>query len=98
MKNINNVLAQLCYKVEEHVIRKLLLPSGIPNTVDDLISVIKQSFQLDGHLKLMYMDTDFGQFFSLTSAEDLKDKDSIKVVQVEEPSVILTLTPASRDF
>uniref|UniRef100_A0A3B3RUC4 PB1 domain-containing protein n=1 Tax=Paramormyrops kingsleyae TaxID=1676925 RepID=A0A3B3RUC4_9TELE len=82
----------------EHDIRKLLLPSGIPNTVDDLLSVIKQSFQLDGHLRLLYMDTDFGQFFTLTSAEDLKDKDSIKVVQVEEPSVILTLTPASRDF
>lgn len=44
------------------------------------------------------MDTDFGQFFTLTSAEDLKDKYSIKVVQVEEPSVILTLTPASRNF
>uniref|UniRef100_A0A803K3W8 Uncharacterized protein n=1 Tax=Xenopus tropicalis TaxID=8364 RepID=A0A803K3W8_XENTR len=82
----------------EHDIQKLLLPSGIPNTVDDLLSVIKQSFQLDGHLRLMYMDTDFGQFFTLNSVEDLKDKDSIKVVQVEEPSVILTLSPVSTDF
>ncbi|OCT86383.1 hypothetical protein XELAEV_18020065mg [Xenopus laevis] len=82
----------------EHDIQKLLLPSGIPNTVDDLLSVIKQSFQLDGHLRLLYMDTDFGQFFTLNSAEDLKDKDSIKVVPVEEPSVILTLSPASGDF
>lgn len=79
--------------LDDHDIRKLFLPSGIPNTVDDLLSLVKQSFQLDGHFTLLYMDTDFGQFFTLTSTAHIKDKDSVKVVKVEEPSVILTLSP-----
>ncbi len=80
--------------LQDHDVRKLFLPSGIPNTVDDLLTTVKDTFQLDGDYSLMYMDTDFGQFFTLTSTDDIKNKDSIKIVKkVEDPSVILTLTP-----
>ncbi|ROI73795.1 hypothetical protein DPX16_22906 [Anabarilius grahami] len=79
--------------LQDHDVRKLFLPSGIPNTVDDLLTIVKETFQLDEHFSLMYMDTDFGQFFTLTSTDDIKNKDSIKIIKKEDPSVILTLTP-----
>ena len=41
----------------------------------------------------MYMDKDFdNQFFTLTSTDVVKDKDTIKLVKTEEPSVFLILT------
>lgn len=51
-------------------------------------------FNSKGVLNSMYMDKDFdNQFFTLTSTDVVKDKDTIKLVKTEEPSVFLTLTP-----
>lgn len=65
--------------MEEDNIRKLTLPSGIPNTVKDLVSEIIQKFELHGEFGLLYEDTDFGnQLFTLTSTADLGDKATVK--------------------
>lgn len=85
--------AQLRVILEEHDVRKLNLPSGIPNTMNDLLSIVKESFQLQGDFSLMYLDKDFGdQFFTLTTTEEVKDKDTVKIVQVQ-PTITLNLTP-----
>ncbi len=46
----------------------------------------------------MYMDKDFDdQFFTLTSTDVIKNKDTIKLVRNEPSSVTLTLTPINED-
>lgn len=73
-------------------VRKLLLPAGIPSTLQDLIDVLQETFDITGTFTVMYQDMDFeGQFFTLTSIEEVQDKANLKVVKTEP--VILSLTP-----
>lgn len=84
---------QLRVIIEEDDIRKLVLPSGIPDTVKELISIISETFQLQWELGLLYEDKDFGnQFFSVTSTADLHDKATVKVVK-KEPMIFLDMHP-----
>ncbi|KAL6478150.1 hypothetical protein MHYP_G00139850 [Metynnis hypsauchen] len=84
--------AQLRVIIEQHDVRKLTLTSGIPDSVEELLSVIMERFQLQGNFGLMYQDKDFGKyFFTMTTTADVKDKDTVKLVQTE-PTVILNLT------
>ncbi|KAL6473124.1 hypothetical protein MHYP_G00193120 [Metynnis hypsauchen] len=84
--------AQLRVIIEQHDVRKLTLTSGIPDSVEELLSVIMERFQLQGNFGLMYQDKDFGKdFFTMTTTADVKDKDTVKLVQIE-PTVILNLT------
>ena len=73
---------QLRVIVEKHDIRKINLPSGIPNSIKNLISIITDTFQLNGEFALLYEDKDFGnQFFSVISSDDLYDKATVKLVR-----------------
>lgn len=88
-----NMSVALRVIIEEHDIRKIKLPSGIPNTVEDLVSIIVETFQLHGEFGLLYEDKDFGnQFFTVTSTADLYDKATVKTVR-KEPLVTLDLCP-----
>ncbi|XP_052400084.1 sterile alpha motif domain-containing protein 3-like [Carassius gibelio] len=86
--------AQLRVILADHDVRKVVLPSGIPETVDDLHSVIRDTFYIARDFSLHYKDVDFDEFFTLYSTTDLKDKDTIKVVflQDQEPAITLNLT------
>ncbi|XP_060782223.1 interferon-induced very large GTPase 1-like [Neoarius graeffei] len=86
--------AKLRIILQDHDIRKLDLPHGIPGTVGELQSIVRETFGLDGSFTLHYKDADFGEeYFSLTSTSDIKDKDTIKVIHiVEPPSITLNLT------
>ncbi|XP_041804801.1 uncharacterized protein LOC121614792 [Chelmon rostratus] len=76
----------------EDDIRKLVLPSGIPGTIQDLTDVIQETFRITGSFTVLYQDMDFGgQFFTLTSIEEVQDKATLKLVMAE--SVVLTLSP-----
>ncbi|XP_030007097.1 sterile alpha motif domain-containing protein 3 [Sphaeramia orbicularis] len=92
--------AKLRVILQDHEIRKLDLPHGIPNTVDELESIVREKFGLEGNFTLHYKDADFGEeYFSLTSTNDIKDKDTIKVVHiVEPPTVTLTFTDGDSSF
>ncbi|XP_035992142.1 uncharacterized protein LOC118562940 [Fundulus heteroclitus] len=84
---------QLRVILQEHSIKKLTLPTGIPNTVDDLVSIITETFQLHGEYGLLYQDKDFdNQFFSVTSTADLYDKATVKMI-LKEPNITLDLHP-----
>lgn len=84
---------QLRVIMEETKVHKLTLPDGFLNTVHELLAAAKDHFQLQGNYTVIYIDKDFdNQFFTLTSTDEVKDKDTIKLVKTE-PSVILTLTP-----
>nr|XP_057941384.1 sterile alpha motif domain-containing protein 3 [Doryrhamphus excisus] len=92
--------AKLRIILQDHEIRKLDLPDGIPDTVDELESIVREKFGLDGNFTLHYKDADFGEeYFSLTSTSDIKDKDTIKVVHiVEPPTLTLTFTDGDSSF
>ncbi|KAM3611924.1 uncharacterized protein V6R79_025944 [Siganus canaliculatus] len=80
-----NKPAALRVIVQDHMIDKLVLPCGVPETVDELQSIVQQKYNLEaGKFTLHYKDVDFGgEFFSLASTKDLKDKDTIKSNTVE---------------
>ncbi|TKS78045.1 hypothetical protein D9C73_013129 [Collichthys lucidus] len=85
--------AQLRVIIEETQVHKLILPSGIPGTVDELLAAAHEHFQLHDSFTVMYMDKEFDcQFFTLLSTESIKDKDTIKLVKREKP-VVITFTP-----
>lgn len=86
---------QLRVILEEHNIQKLTLSTGIPDTVEDLLSIVTRTVQLYGEIGLLYQDKDFdNQFFSVTSTADLHDKATVKVIQ-KEPVITLNLHPVS---
>ncbi|RXN24544.1 sterile alpha motif domain-containing 3-like protein [Labeo rohita] len=43
----------------EDVVRKLLLPAGIPSTLQDLNDVLRETFDITGPFTVMYQDMDF---------------------------------------
>lgn len=92
--------AKLRIILKDHDIRKLDLAHGIPGTVDELESIVKETFELDGNFTLHYKEADFGEeYFSLTSTSDIKDKDTIKVVQIVEPATVtLTFSDVDSSF
>uniref|UniRef100_A0A3B5PS92 PB1 domain-containing protein n=1 Tax=Xiphophorus maculatus TaxID=8083 RepID=A0A3B5PS92_XIPMA len=61
---------------------KLTLPNGIPDSLDELLSKVKDTFGLKTNVRLQYMDKDFGNdFFNLSSTSDLEDLGTVKVIQ-----------------
>ncbi|KAL6490138.1 hypothetical protein MHYP_G00004830 [Metynnis hypsauchen] len=78
--------AKLRVILEDHDIRKLTLPSGIPPSVENLKSKVQEAFGVQGEFALQYMDNDFGgQFFTLCSTDAIQDKDTIKVIYLAAP-------------
>lgn len=59
---------------------KLTLPSGIPESVDNLKLEIQKQCRVEGEFRLQYMDNDFDEFMNLTSTADLQDKGTVKVI------------------
>lgn len=49
--------------------RKLILPQGIPETMEQLMNEVKKSCELNGNFRLQYQDKDFGD--ALVNLEDL---------------------------
>jgi len=86
--------AHLRVILSDHDIKKLALPSGIPETVGELHSLVQDTFGISRNFCLHFKDADFdNEFFSLLSTTDIMDKGTIKVVYVEEsPTVTLTFT------
>lgn len=62
----------------DHKVKKLTLNSGIPSTVNELVAATKENFSIFTDISLQYKDEDF-EDFTLTSTNELKDKDTLKV-------------------
>ncbi|XP_034062296.1 uncharacterized protein LOC117540016 isoform X1 [Gymnodraco acuticeps] len=78
--------------VIHHEIKKITFQNGLPSSVEDLIKVFKQAFSITTEIGLQYKDTDFDDFFTLTSTSDLKDKDTLKVVHIP-PGLLKSTVP-----
>lgn len=72
----------------DHDIKKLCLPE-MPYTVTDLEATIQQTFGISMDISLQRKDQDFDDFVTLSSINDLKDRDTLKVVYVP-PAIFLT--------
>ncbi|KAM6920120.1 uncharacterized protein PEZ65_012164 [Lycodopsis pacificus] len=79
----------------DHDIKKITFQNGLPSSVEDFITVLKQAFSITTEIGLQYKDADFDDFFTLTSTRDLKDKDTLKVVHVPS-GIIITTAPQER--
>ena len=84
---------------------KLALP-GIPNTLEELYQILRDTFAIEEDFKLEYQDDDFnGVFFTVRDMRDVKDKSTIKVVFTEpfltlsvvDPVPVLSSTATSSE-
>ncbi|XP_037832052.1 uncharacterized protein LOC108247045 isoform X3 [Kryptolebias marmoratus] len=80
--------AKLRVIIDDHI-KKLVLPSGIPPTIEELQSVVKDTFGITNDFSLQYFDSEFEDYFTLNSSDQIKHKDTVKVVGI--PPVVLTL-------
>ena len=84
--------AKLRIILEDGDIRKLVLPLGIPSSLQDLHDVIQETFNIPGAFNVMYEDMDFGgQFFTVSSIDEVQDKITLKLVFAQP--IILALSP-----
>ncbi|KAI9545946.1 hypothetical protein NQZ68_032659 [Dissostichus eleginoides] len=67
-------------------IEKLVLPAGIPPTVEELTNVVKETYAVIDEFSLQYLD-----YFTLNQTDQIKHKDTVKVVYVEQ--ITLNLLP-----
>lgn len=58
----------------EHRIEKLTLPSGIPESLEELHSAVKQALNITDEISLQYMDSDFEDFFTLHSTTQIQHR------------------------
>ncbi|KAJ8014617.1 hypothetical protein DPEC_G00017500 [Dallia pectoralis] len=72
-------------------IEKLVLPSGIPPTVEELKTVVKETFGILEDFSLQYLDSEFEDYFTPHTSDQIKNKDTIKIVHTVP--VILNLLP-----
>lgn len=78
--------AKLKVILGENNTEKLILPKGIPESLEDLLRTIKTTFALEGNIRLQYMDQEFGNdFFNLKSTTELENLGTIKVIQQTNP-------------
>lgn len=61
---------------------KLVLPSGIPPTVEELQTTVKENFGLYEEFSFQYLDSEFGDYFTVHKTDQIKHKDTLKVVYV----------------
>lgn len=54
--------------LQDHDIRKLDLPHGIPESQGELQALVRETFGLNEDFGLHYKHTDFGEFFSFSLA------------------------------
>lgn len=65
--------------------RKLLLPNGIPESMDQLVDDVRGACGLRGNFRIQYQDKDFGDtFVNLTSTGELEDLCTIKVIPLPD--------------
>lgn len=61
-------------------IEKLVLPLGIPPTVEELKAIVKETFSIPLDFSLQYLDFEFDEYFTLKKSDQIKHKDTIKLV------------------
>ncbi|KAL7402812.1 hypothetical protein ABVT39_020262 [Epinephelus coioides] len=77
-------------------IEKLVLPSGIPPTLEELQTIVKETFGISIEFSLQYLDSEFEDYFTLHNSDLIKHKDTIKVVHTAP--ILLNLYPCDESL
>lgn len=78
--------------------RKLVLPRGLPDSIEDLCQTIKTSFGLQEDIRLQYQDSDFGnEFLNLSEIGEIQDKASLKVIYLQSHAKDDARTPLPQE-
>uniref|UniRef100_A0A9J7Z8C0 TAFA chemokine like family member 5 n=1 Tax=Cyprinus carpio carpio TaxID=630221 RepID=A0A9J7Z8C0_CYPCA len=79
------ISAKLLVIVSQDDSRKLLLPDGIPESVDEFIEKVREAFGLNGRFSLQYQDKDFGDVFvNLTNPGELQSLGTLKIISLPD--------------
>lgn len=73
----------------------MVLVSGIPQTGDELKSTVKTNFEISEDFSFQYLDVEFDEFFTLHTTDQIKHKDTIKVIYSGPIILNLEQIPAS---
>ncbi|CAB1421535.1 unnamed protein product [Pleuronectes platessa] len=90
IKRLAEMEAKLRVLLDDRI-EKLFHPLGIPPTVEELQTVVKETFGVSDEFSLQYLDSEFEDYFTLHKSDQIKHKDTIKVVQAAP--IILNLLP-----
>lgn len=80
--------------------RKLIIQSGMPTSMDELALEMKTFFGVTEQFRLQYIDVDFGNYFmNLLSISDIQDQSILKVVYLpcEATSSVISSAPPTKD-
>lgn len=90
---------KFCLILGENDCEKLVLPSGLPDSLEELKIEIERKFGPMGEFRLQVRDVDFdNEFVNLNSTADLHDKATLKVVKLSADFIVLTpYTPAPHE-
>lgn len=62
---------------------KLTIETGMPKSVEDLSDEIKRHFDIEGDIRLQYMDSDFDNaFVNHNQICDIQDKSTVKIIHL----------------
>uniref|UniRef100_A0A8C3GB99 PB1 domain-containing protein n=1 Tax=Cyclopterus lumpus TaxID=8103 RepID=A0A8C3GB99_CYCLU len=65
--------------------RKLILPDGIPETIEQMLNEVRKVCELNGNFRMQYQDRDFGDaLVNLTSTAELEDLTTVKVIPITD--------------
>ncbi|CAL9682187.1 unnamed protein product [Knipowitschia caucasica] len=72
---------------------RITLEDGVPESVEELIEVVKNKCLVMGYIRLQYQDVDFGNaFVNVTSTQVIGDLTVLKVIELDPDSTV-TLYP-----
>ncbi|XP_074550048.1 uncharacterized protein LOC141807753 [Halichoeres trimaculatus] len=70
--------------VDDNDFRRLDVPTGLPETLEELHNAIRESFDIENDFRIQFMDPDFNdEFMNATSIKDIKDRATIKLVYIQ---------------
>lgn len=77
--------------------QRLSLAHGLPESLEDLMAEVKKQCNLQGNIRLQFMDSLFGnEFMNLTSVSKVEDRGTLRVIDLTTPTMqheSLTLLP-----
>ncbi|XP_052473605.1 uncharacterized protein LOC128030159 [Carassius gibelio] len=75
--------------------QRVVFPSGLPESVTELEDAVRSQCKLQDPFRLQFMDTLFdNQFMNLTSMNEIKDKATIKIINITDSLSPLNATSA----
>ena len=74
--------------------QRLSLAHGLPESLGDLMTEVKKQCNLEGNIRLQFMDSLFGnEFMNLTSVSEVQDRGTLRVIDLSTPTMQLESSP-----